>query len=249
MGIPKPKHCDQDWLDMTPTEGGRVCGKCEKTIVDFTKMKWNQIDSIQKENNNGVCGMYTNRQLDNWGQEPSRFGRFGKTAATSSLILMLSQLNAVDAAAQVNDSSFVEISIIGNDTTEIVKNDTLEYFIRGVVYDENWTPIEYARVRLTDEFNTTIAGAYSDDDGLFSIKIKGVKAELEKTTLMVRRDVGNEERPFRTEKIIEIMSNNNIILREEVSQLISFSVRVPTKKQLRKMEKEDKRLKKEQEGS
>ncbi len=26
--LPKPKYCGQDWLKMTPTDGGRICGHC-----------------------------------------------------------------------------------------------------------------------------------------------------------------------------------------------------------------------------
>src|SRR5688572_8100373 len=67
--IPKPKYCEQDWLDMTRTDGGRICGKCSKTIVDFSKMTWSDIQKIQQANNNSVCGMYSPQQLKNWGRQ------------------------------------------------------------------------------------------------------------------------------------------------------------------------------------
>jgi len=38
--IPKPRHCNQDWLKMEKTDGGRICGKCEQKMVEFAKMNW-----------------------------------------------------------------------------------------------------------------------------------------------------------------------------------------------------------------
>jgi len=56
--ITKPKYCGQNWLEMQPTDGGRICGQCDKVIVDFSKMSWTEIEQLQRQNNNAVCGMY-----------------------------------------------------------------------------------------------------------------------------------------------------------------------------------------------
>ena len=79
--ILKPNHCDQNWLEMTPTNGGRICEKCNKRIVDFSKMNWAQIERIQNQNNNAVCGMYNHKQLENWGHELPTFSNSIKKAA------------------------------------------------------------------------------------------------------------------------------------------------------------------------
>ena len=88
--IPKPKHCLQNWLDMNHTNGGRICGQCDKKIVDFSKMSWIEIENLQRQNNNTVCGMYNQKQLDNWGQEiPTHKDSLLKVAAITGLTISL----------------------------------------------------------------------------------------------------------------------------------------------------------------
>jgi hypothetical protein len=86
--LPRPKHYGQNWLEMTPTIGGRVCGQCEKTIVDFSKRKWEEIEALQIQNNYSICGMYSQNQLANWGKE-SKTLSCTKIVSTTSLILAL----------------------------------------------------------------------------------------------------------------------------------------------------------------
>lgn len=89
--IPKPKHCGQNWLEMNPTDGGRICGQCNKVIIDFSKMSWAEIEQIQRQNNNAVCGMYNSQQLDKWGEEIStRKDKLLKVAIISGLTVSLS---------------------------------------------------------------------------------------------------------------------------------------------------------------
>ena len=67
---PKPKYCHQNWDAMTQTEKGRICGACDKLIFDFRKNTWNEIEKKQRESNNTTCGLYSDKQLKYWGQEP-----------------------------------------------------------------------------------------------------------------------------------------------------------------------------------
>lgn len=71
---------------MKPTEGGRICGACDKKIVDFSKMSWKAIEQLQRQQNNAICGMYNLQQLVYWGQEiPGKFLSFRKVAVTKGL--------------------------------------------------------------------------------------------------------------------------------------------------------------------
>jgi hypothetical protein len=150
MAIPKPKQCNQGWLDMKPTEGGRICSACEKTIVDFSRMKWKEIELIQTENSNSVCGMYTDRQLNNWGEEPKRSFLKLPSATASSLILMLAQLTAGDSVAQTT----LEIQIVEDST---VRDASLSYL----------------RVRIKSSSDLQIlTGAYTDEYGQYSIDLR-----------------------------------------------------------------------------
>ncbi len=64
--LPKPKPCEQIWEQMTPSIGGRRCELCSKIIVDFSRMKWSDIRRIQAEGGYSVCGLYSEKQIENW---------------------------------------------------------------------------------------------------------------------------------------------------------------------------------------
>jgi hypothetical protein len=49
---------------MTPTEKGKFCGSCQKTVVDFTNMSDRQIVEFFKKPPSSVCGRVYNDQLN-----------------------------------------------------------------------------------------------------------------------------------------------------------------------------------------
>lgn len=60
-----PKPCHENWTTMTPNEKGRFCNSCAKTVIDFTKMRTDEIQNILYENrNNSICGHIRQEQLD-----------------------------------------------------------------------------------------------------------------------------------------------------------------------------------------
>lgn len=62
LSIPKP--CHENWDKMNDAEKGRFCGVCSKTVVDFTRMKTEEIiDYIGKRNEN-VCGRVNTEVLE-----------------------------------------------------------------------------------------------------------------------------------------------------------------------------------------
>jgi hypothetical protein len=62
ISIPKP--CHEDWNTMTPNEKGAFCGKCAKTVVDFTKKTTDEIkDFFTEQHGKKVCGRFLNDQL------------------------------------------------------------------------------------------------------------------------------------------------------------------------------------------
>lgn len=98
---------------MAPSEHGRLCGSCQKHIVDFTKMSWSEIEKTQAENNNSLCGMYSKKQLNNWGREvPSKSEVALKAAVVTGLCLSISGL------AQSQDSLRITGRVIDQKTQE-----------------------------------------------------------------------------------------------------------------------------------
>ncbi|BDU24628.1 hypothetical protein [Flavobacterium sp. GSB-24] len=63
--ITVPKPCHENWNTMSPSENGRFCISCSKTVVDFTSMLPDEIQSffIRNQNKN-VCGRFKKSQLD-----------------------------------------------------------------------------------------------------------------------------------------------------------------------------------------
>src|SRR6218665_3103896 len=63
--ITLPEPCQEDWNKMTPTENGRFCMSCSKTVVDFTSMMCEEIQLFFAQNqNHKICGRFRKSQLD-----------------------------------------------------------------------------------------------------------------------------------------------------------------------------------------
>ena len=62
LTIPEP--CGENFNEMTPVKGGKFCGSCDKTIVDFRTMSDGQILNFYKKNNGKICGVFNEMQLN-----------------------------------------------------------------------------------------------------------------------------------------------------------------------------------------
>lgn len=60
-----PEPCNENWDKMTPTENGRFCLSCSKTVTDFTTMLPDEIQHYFIQNQNEkICGKFRKSQLD-----------------------------------------------------------------------------------------------------------------------------------------------------------------------------------------
>jgi hypothetical protein len=67
MKIMKPRlnfTCPESWENMTPAEGGRYCGSCEKVVTDFSKMSDKEILAVLSNSETRICGRFQNYQLE-----------------------------------------------------------------------------------------------------------------------------------------------------------------------------------------
>jgi len=65
ISISIPKPCHEDWNKMTPNEKGAFCGKCAKTVIDFTKKTADEISSfLIEQSGKKICGRFMSDQLD-----------------------------------------------------------------------------------------------------------------------------------------------------------------------------------------
>lgn len=147
--IPKPKHCQQNWLEMKKTDGGRICADCQKTIVDLTKKNWAEIESIHMNSSHPVCGMYTSRQLEYWGKEVPSFSlsACSRTGLTLSSFLAALNFQSVEAAPITITDQKVELQ---NEAAFQVQTDSIpKASIEGIVFDDGTgLPLNKALVRI-----------------------------------------------------------------------------------------------------
>jgi hypothetical protein len=59
-----PRPCHENWDAMAPTEKGKFCASCQKTVIDFTRMSDRQLAEFFKKPPSSVCGRVYNDQLD-----------------------------------------------------------------------------------------------------------------------------------------------------------------------------------------
>ncbi len=64
MEISIKKPCHENWSEMTPNEQGAFCGKCVKTVVDFSTRSLEEIrDFFAGRREEKICGRFEERQL------------------------------------------------------------------------------------------------------------------------------------------------------------------------------------------
>lgn len=64
MEISIKKPCHENWSDMTPNEQGAFCGKCVKTVVDFSTKSLEEIKAFfAGREKQKVCGRFEEKQL------------------------------------------------------------------------------------------------------------------------------------------------------------------------------------------
>lgn len=64
MEISIKKPCHENWEAMTPNEQGAFCGKCVKTVVDFSNKSIDEIKAFfTGKQDEKVCGRFEQQQL------------------------------------------------------------------------------------------------------------------------------------------------------------------------------------------
>src|SRR5688572_10916265 len=136
--IQKPKYCDQDWLDMKPVPGGRLCKKCGHTLQDFTKSTWIEIEVIQQQNNNSICGMYNERQLKYWGREVPKINPGLNFLVGSSLLLMPAFFIKNESKAQTIKAQTAQgESSVSVPEQDAIPDTTNKIILQGKLIDKN----------------------------------------------------------------------------------------------------------------
>ncbi len=89
MEISIKKPCHENWNDMTPNEQGAFCGKCVKTVVDFTNKSLDEIKAFfADKGQQKICGRFEEQQLTALSFD-AFFERFKRFEFTKRLAVIL----------------------------------------------------------------------------------------------------------------------------------------------------------------
>lgn len=225
--IPKPKYCGQEWLDMQPTKGGRTCGKCEKTIYDFSKMPWTQIKEMQLANNKSLCGMYSQSQLDHWGENPNKTSSKRNIFTASALLLGLAHLNTIEAKAQaLKEEQMTTTDTSSQVSQTAIPDSSSTIIIRGKITG----PDNYGVIDAVAFANIYIPslniGCSSDLDGNFILAFNGELAKIQNQTLSVSL-IGYDKKEIALNDLKNGINEMNIELSIVDVELIAFYVNKP----------------------
>ena len=171
----KPQPCKQNWAEMKPTDGGRVCTRCEKTIVDFSNMKWQQIHNFQADRNFEICGFYIQKQILNREKHiPNKsILQFKKIVALIIFVLVGGQIQA--------------------QSIQPIKIDMIA--IRFMLHSESGIPIQYTDVLLngyigykTDKNGEFVFGIDSNDYE-YGLNIDATISDCYKKSAFIKKEL------------------------------------------------------------
>jgi hypothetical protein len=224
--IPKPIKCGENWLDMRPTQDGRICAKCNKKIYDFRKKSWNEIENLHLNSSQPVCGTYSEKQLDNWGTKIER-SNWSSIKYMLTLVGMLESRISNSQDNSITEKNGLKITQgivqyqnknIKDQLTDTVKSK----FLKGKVSSKDGTVLPGVNVTIK---NTSI-GTVTDADGEFSMSFEDIPERTNQTLVFSFIGLKTSEIPFRVEYWTH--STINIKMEEDLSQLSEFYVTRPS---------------------
>jgi hypothetical protein len=161
-----PKPCNEKWNEMTPTEKGAFCSKCNKEVFDFT-YKTNFELSRLIDNKQNLCGKFKPEQLnvDIKSLKDNRKFHIVILIGFSTILTSFSPLFSQNKVNQKNDIVKIDKEN-DNNFDEIKSKDSI--VIKGQVLDSNEKhPLPGANIILKGH----PYGVQTDFDGNFSIEI------------------------------------------------------------------------------
>lgn len=172
LKITIPEPCHENINKMTPVKGGRFCGSCEKTVVDFRKMTDRQIIHFYEKNKGNLCGIFNDNQIDRAIPFPTivKPSTNWKAIAALATGLFLSSGVAAQSTLQTMGkmAPTVQVTLKGETVTDQPNHNTPERVVKGIIVDkELGEPLIGANIMI----HGTKIGVTSDFDGNFELKI------------------------------------------------------------------------------
>jgi hypothetical protein len=123
-----PQPCHEDWNAMTQQEQGRFCDVCAKVVVDFTKMRDEEIiNYLQQHSKQNTCGHFRNEQLLKYEKIKIDISTLPKNISFKGLMLFcfITFFSAVFFIS-CHSSKHVRGKVILNDTEKSIKKEKKE---------------------------------------------------------------------------------------------------------------------------
>lgn len=180
LTIPEP--CGENFDAMTPVKGGKFCGACDKTIVDFRTMSEGQILNFYKKNNGKICGVFNEVQLNKAMPFPmkARPNRNWKAVAALAAGLMFSGGMIGQTTIPNNGKLVVVEQSIGKGEGVNTETSNPVKILKGSVLDG-----EEGLIGANIIIEGTTIGTTTDIDGFFELPIPNDLKEIEVTVSYV----------------------------------------------------------------
>lgn len=220
------KKCDQRWDKMSPNKDGRICQKCQETIIDFRELSDKEIAEIHTFTEGRVCGLYRQSQLQF--VTPKNVNNPNFKAFYLGLIGLLSTTN-VDAESQNNAINIVQTPTKNKEqktttTTQNTDNQAIKdsVIISGTLKDETGEVLISASVHIKG----TKIGVTSDFHGRYYLDITE-QVESSKEVVLIFSYIGYQTKEILIDKNITTSAEINVILNENYSDMTEFYVVQP----------------------
>lgn len=140
-----PEPCSENWNEMTPTERGAFCHKCNKDVFDFSFMTDSEI--IQTlSNNKNTCGRFREDQLNTpmSNEQPKSGWNIAKYAFALPALLVASNGYSFTKNTNITNNNIEQINILNGDSNIVIS---------GKILDSIGNPIAYAIIKLDSTVN------------------------------------------------------------------------------------------------
>ena len=219
INLSRVQRCDQAWSAMEAIPGGRLCQRCCKRIVDFTRMSNAAIAQMHMESMEPVCGMYRVEQLRSplvqgrshtgWRRHPARF----------SLVSLLLLEPLVSTAQEVPVEQVVlkeEEHAEHGVTVPDAAAATGSVVLRGRV-TEGGEPVPFVTVFVKG----TPLGTTTDFEGRFALDVTEL-GHVEQQVVLVMQYIGYTT----MEQEVDLVRPDDVWFKVEEAEvsLISYSV-------------------------
>jgi len=184
LNLSQIKKCEQVWNKMELVDGGRLCKKCDKVMIDFRGMDDYEIASIHINSEKVVCGVYDEYRLS----DNPNFAKPKLKLNTLYLAGMFGLLanSQVDAKAEKIKTIQIEPNRVSQDSTKSEENiqekkEEESKILRGIILFENKEVIKGVSVQIKEIGKIVI----TDENGYFELEVDDIFETTDYITLML----------------------------------------------------------------